>query len=144
VEDIPQLARVFLGNRTGKSAGKRLSDGALKRMLDYHWPGNVRELRNTLARAAANHDELELSAEQLEFTEGPGNEAARASLAGLGEGPDRLAIFERELCAQALAQNDNVVSRAAVAMGKSESAFRRSLVRYGLLPPPQTGTSRSK
>lgn len=47
-EDIPLLAKRFL--RTGAEElqveMKRLSDGALRRMMAYEWPGNVRQLEN--------------------------------------------------------------------------------------------------
>lgn len=51
--DLPLLARTFLRQisaRTGADVN-RVSDDALRRLLDYDWPGNVRELRNALEAA---------------------------------------------------------------------------------------------
>ncbi len=141
LEDIPDLVRSFLLARKGKSAGKILSDGAMKKLLTYLWPGNVRELRNTLERAAANCDGVEIPPEALEFTETTALEDARAARTGVGEGPDRVELFERELCLNALAQTKDNVIQAARLVGKSETSFRRCLVRHGLLPAPRGGTT---
>ena len=56
-QDIPLLVMHIL-ERIGRDAGaeKKISDEALKALLNYDWPGNVRELENSLdgrARAAA-------------------------------------------------------------------------------------------
>jgi len=45
-EDIPQLAKSFLGRRKGGIDGE-----AMRILLDHEWPGNVRELRNAIDRA---------------------------------------------------------------------------------------------
>lgn len=50
MEDIPELARHFLG-RLELPYGRpvhEISDGALARMQRYRWPGNVRELESVL------------------------------------------------------------------------------------------------
>ncbi|MFH1459047.1 MAG: sigma-54 dependent transcriptional regulator [Candidatus Omnitrophota bacterium] len=56
--DIPLLIEHFLEkyNRMRQKSGKgivieRISDSAMKFMLDYPWPGNIRELENTVERA---------------------------------------------------------------------------------------------
>ena len=52
-EDIPLLAGHFverLAHELGRDVGE-LSEGALRRLLDYNWPGNVRELENAVERA---------------------------------------------------------------------------------------------
>jgi two-component system, NtrC family, response regulator PilR len=54
-EDIPLLARHFLGNFC-TSTGKRIEGiepKAMERLEAYDWPGNVRELENTIERAVA-------------------------------------------------------------------------------------------
>ncbi|MBH9552511.1 nitrogen regulation protein NR(I) [Inhella gelatinilytica] len=47
-EDIPLLARAFLARSAEQLGGeaKRLSDGALARLLAFEFPGNVRQLEN--------------------------------------------------------------------------------------------------
>ncbi|NGX96983.1 MAG: sigma 54-interacting transcriptional regulator, partial [Candidatus Afipia apatlaquensis] len=52
-EDIPLLAQHFLSSE-GKSlkSDLRLSEGDVRRLMQYDWPGNVRELQNVIERAA--------------------------------------------------------------------------------------------
>jgi Nif-specific regulatory protein len=53
--DIPLLADHFR-QRFVRETGRKIrgfTQGALKKMEDYHWPGNVRELRNVVERAVA-------------------------------------------------------------------------------------------
>ena len=52
-EDIPLLCETFLAQGrsvTGKDV-KRISDDALRLLLNYHWPGNVRELKSVIESA---------------------------------------------------------------------------------------------
>lgn len=51
-EDIPDLARHFLSQMSGDSAGGTLSSSALLELSGRAWPGNVRELRNAVEHAA--------------------------------------------------------------------------------------------
>ena len=51
-EDIPDLARHFLSQMSGDSAGCTLSTSALLELSGRPWPGNVRELRNAVGHAA--------------------------------------------------------------------------------------------
>ena len=51
--DIPELSE-FLVDKIGKNQGRklRITDGAIRTLMNYQWPGNVRELENCLERAA--------------------------------------------------------------------------------------------
>lgn len=52
--DIPLLVNHFLKNQN-----KKMSDGGIQKLYDYHWPGNIRELKNCLARASvATNEEM--------------------------------------------------------------------------------------
>lgn len=55
-EDIPLLVEhliVKLNQGFGREV-ERISDGALRALMEYHWPGNVRELENFIGRAMIN------------------------------------------------------------------------------------------
>ena len=54
MEDVPLLAEQMLREAARRSGGapKRLSRGALDRLMRHDWPGNVRELRNVIEGAA--------------------------------------------------------------------------------------------
>ncbi len=52
-EDIPLLVKHFLehfSQKMGKDI-KGISNGNLRRLMEYHWPGNVRELKHVIERA---------------------------------------------------------------------------------------------
>ncbi len=52
-EDIPALTEHFarMHARKAKRDAPRVSEAALKRLMDYDWPGNIRELENAIERA---------------------------------------------------------------------------------------------
>ncbi len=49
-DDIPLLAEHILKKLSGEG-NRRLSTGAIKKLMVYNWPGNVRQLENVLQRA---------------------------------------------------------------------------------------------
>ena len=110
--DILPLARHFL------PAGKQLSAGAERALLQHAWPGNVRELRNAVQRAAL------LSQARIE-AEALGLAPAPATAAG-GDEPDRSAIEA------ALDRSGGVLAQAAAELGLSRQALYRRLERYGI------------
>src|SRR6185295_4665222 len=61
-EDIPLLIETFLrlASERYELPQRALSQGTLKRLVEYNWPGNVRELKNTIDRAVimAEGDEV--------------------------------------------------------------------------------------
>jgi len=54
LEDIPELAQVFLTRISNRQGGRQLEikDSAIRLLMRHDWPGNVRELENTLERAS--------------------------------------------------------------------------------------------
>ncbi|NUY81497.1 sigma 54-interacting transcriptional regulator [Flavobacterium sp. MAH-1] len=52
-EDVPRLAKHFLRHFAAKNNKpvERLSEQALKSLLNYNWPGNIRELENLMERS---------------------------------------------------------------------------------------------
>lgn len=52
-DDIPLLAQHFLTSESKSfKSDLRLSEGDVRRLMQYDWPGNVRELQNVIERAA--------------------------------------------------------------------------------------------
>jgi transcriptional regulator with GAF, ATPase, and Fis domain len=51
MDDVPPLAMFFLDRLGEEMPVKRLSAGALARLMGHDWPGNVRELEHVLERA---------------------------------------------------------------------------------------------
>ncbi|MGA8572801.1 MAG: sigma-54-dependent transcriptional regulator [Desulfobaccales bacterium] len=50
-EDVPPLARHFLGLEQGIVGVKKISSEAMRVMTEYAWPGNIRELRSAINKA---------------------------------------------------------------------------------------------
>ncbi len=67
-EDIPRLARYFLGRfarRLGRESAPRLSPAAITALCEYRWPGNVRELENVMQRIAQTDGSALVTPEML-------------------------------------------------------------------------------
>jgi DNA-binding NtrC family response regulator len=68
MEDVPALAAFFLDRLGDELPVKRLSAGALARLMEYDWPGNVRELAHVLERATIlAEDRLEIDAAEIQL-----------------------------------------------------------------------------
>lgn len=109
---------------------KKLSLGALNRLLGHSWPGNVRELENVLTRALAlcDRDTIELSdlnlpdpgwiEEQQSFQQTKARVVQR---------------FEHDFLENALRAHGGNITRAARAVKKNRRAFWELLRKHGLL-----------
>src|SRR6187549_1456825 len=66
-EDIPLLADTFVRLAADRYdlPQRSLSQGALRRLMEYNWPGNVRELKNTIDRAVIMADGDEIAPKDL-------------------------------------------------------------------------------
>ncbi len=66
MEDLPALVEFFLEGMGKDAPRKRISAGAMARLMEDRWPGNVRELMHRLARAAIlAGDRAEIAAEDV-------------------------------------------------------------------------------
>ena len=77
--DIPMLVNWFC-ERYAPGADLRVSNAAMKALMNYDWPGNVRELENCVERAVALGDGTLIDVGDLP-----------ASIAGLNSNPSRMA-----------------------------------------------------
>jgi two-component system response regulator PilR (NtrC family) len=144
-EDVPLLVNHFL-KKYASAAGRnilRVNPNSLDALSGYEWPGNVRQLENTIERAVALETGEELHAEL------PAEKSkARAAAAGMGsmgttgitagvllDGLDMekyVADIERSLLQSALAQSNNVQTKAADLLKISYRSFRHLLKKYDL------------
>jgi two-component system nitrogen regulation response regulator GlnG len=125
-EDIPALARYFLGRHANRYR-KHITgfdEAALDSLLAHAWPGNVRELDHAIERAVLMAREPLL---------GTGDLALRAA-DGRSPGLEELTLdeVERVLIQRALKRCDGNVSEAARLLGLSRSALYRRLERHAL------------
>ena len=130
-EDIPLIARFLLDKLGGQQV--RLTPDALRTLSDYGFPGNVRELENTLERALALCDGMEIHAQALSLA---------PALAEVGDGPagsgskyplqDYLDQTERVAIQEALEQTRYNKTAAARILGVTFRSLRYRLERLGI------------
>lgn len=114
IGDIPALSAALLQRMQDEVGCKRLTGGAMARLVEYSWPGNVRQLSSVLYRAAIR-------------TAGPliGSRAIQLPTA-----PDLSGYRKRPVDAlNLLDQHAGNVSAAARAAGVPRSTFRAWLDR---------------
>jgi DNA-binding NtrC family response regulator len=144
-EDIPLLAETFVRLAVGRYdlPERALSQGTLKRLLEYNWPGNVRELRNTIDRAVIMAEGDEVMPRDLpdEITAGM---PISAIAEGAGEANDGLRVpftadfredrreFERRYITRCLEHTHGNVTRAAEILDMHRQSLQHKLRQLGL------------
>ncbi|MEB2325003.1 MAG: sigma 54-interacting transcriptional regulator [Sorangiineae bacterium] len=109
--DIPALACDLLARMRPELGPRRLSSGALARLVSHDWPGNVRELSSALYRAAVASDSADILGEHVQL----GNQRTH------GPRATRLTV---ERAAELVRQHSGNISAAAAAAGIARSTFR--------------------
>jgi two-component system response regulator HydG len=130
-QDIPLLVMHIL-ERIGRDAGaeKKISDEALKALLNYDWPGNVRELENSLERACAlsSAHEIQLRDLPTQIYSAPLDLMAVSQPAN---GIVPMAELEKQTILNALAQVNGDKMLAARRLGIGKTTLYRKLKEYG-------------
>ena len=142
-EDIPLLAETFVRLAADRYdlPERGLSQGTLKRLLEYSWPGNVRELRNTIDRAVIMAEGDEITPRDLpdEITAGMPVSSAEG-----GEENDGLRVpftadfredrreFERRYISRCLEHTNGNVTRAAEILDMHRQSLQHKLRQLGL------------
>ena len=116
-DDIPLLVTQFF-ERFAPGAGLRLSQSAMRALMDYAWPGNVRQLENVIERAvalSAGRKELSIADLPEEFrTEQPAAPPTPVTLPDDGlDLQAYLASIERELIRSSLERTRGNRNKAA-------------------------------
>ena len=151
--DVVVLADHF-GRRMAAELGRRgwpgFSATALDQLGQHHWPGNVRELRNTVERAVYRWegegpiDAIDLdpfasphrprpAGAPVPAPTPPAEEPVVACETGPSDFKSRVARFERELLARALAENRFNQRTTADALGLTYDQLRHALRRHDLI-----------
>ena len=127
-EDIPLLYETFLAQGravTGKNV-QRLSDDALRLLLNYDWPGNVRELKSVIESAILGCKGTAIHKKDLPF------EIVNAQ--ALHEAPEPTYRDDRDGILAALEKARGSRTKAAGLLGMSRATFYRRLDDYGIKP----------
>jgi DNA-binding NtrC family response regulator len=125
-DDIMPLAKNFLrqhAQRYRKQIGG-FDEMARERLMQHPFPGNVRELDHVIERAILMTQGVQVKANDLGLTTGPGESRSLEEMS--------LEDVEAFLIKKALARNNGNARKAAEALGLSRSAFYRRLQHYGL------------
>ena len=130
--DIVLLADHILTSQAAimKTPPKKLSLGALNRLLGHSWPGNMRELENVLTRAIVlcDRDTLELSDLNL-----PDDGMAEENQSFRTMKSRVISRFEHDFLETALRAHQGNITQAARAVKKNRRAFWELLRKHGLL-----------
>jgi DNA-binding NtrC family response regulator len=143
-EDIPLLADTFLRTAAERYElpQRSLSQGALKRLVEYNWPGNVRELKNTIDRAVIMAEGDEITPRDL-----PDEITAGIPKGPIGESEDEsdgLRVpftadfredrreFERRYITRCLEHTQGNVTRAAEILDMHRQSLQHKLRQLGL------------
>src|SRR3954451_20671789 len=133
IEDLPELARLFLERYRGKfrKPVKGLSDSALKILQTYWWPGNIRELENLIERLVAVSDKEWITDEDLplEYHFAKLDAASVTTETRFQEACD---TFERNFILRALEKSDWNVTASARYLGIPLSTLKHKMHRLDL------------
>ena len=127
---MPVLAEqvlVDIARRRG-AVPKRLSKGALDRLMRHSWPGNVRELQNVIESAAILEDGPEIRAEAVRV----GDARPAAPIAEAVHKRYSLDQLEEAYIREVLRLTDNNRSEAARILGINRKTLLEKRKRYGI------------
>jgi DNA-binding NtrC family response regulator len=125
--DIPLLVEHFL-QKYSAGRPRRVSDRALKALVEYDWPGNVRELEAVIERALLLGEEDEILPEDLPASVRAGISGPRGPLAfDIPDSGIDLDGLERSLVLKALEKAEGNVSRAARLLGLTRRTLQYRL-----------------
>ncbi len=126
-EDIALLAGHFverLAHELGRDTGE-LSEGALRRLLDYNWPGNVRELENAVERAIVTCRGRVLTEDDFGFLAQAGG--AQSWSIPLGA---TMQDMEKALITVTIQRTGGNIKEAASVLGIDRSTLYEKIKRY--------------
>jgi DNA-binding NtrC family response regulator/pSer/pThr/pTyr-binding forkhead associated (FHA) protein len=140
--EISPLAERFVAHASrelGRQSVPKISERALKLLLDYSWPGNVRELRNVMERAVllSSGEEIEPGNLPLEKMSIPWRSTIPAAPdpqrtgAPLKEGEEE----EQRRIMEALEKCGGNQTRAAQLLGIGRRTLTTKLTKYGMPRP---------
>jgi len=134
--DIPDLVSHFidvLSQREGITP-RRMSEGAMERLMSLDWPGNVRELRNTVERMLILATGPDLSAKDVDRLAGArvADDTGFASLTACRTFEEFKDVAERAYLLGKLREFDWNVSETARAVEMPRSNLYKKIERYAL------------
>ena len=130
-DDIPLLTERFLQDFAAKEGEppKRLTAGALEKLMTHNWPGNVRELKNIIERLIILTPTNEINADdipELSLRNEPSS-VQTETLPAVDSLRDARLDFERQFIIKKLEEHDGNISKTAEAIGLERSNLHKKL-----------------
>ncbi len=129
-EDIPIMTKEILARMTSDQGGEplKITEDALKLLLEYHWPGNVRELENVLEYAALVADKGPIQPKHLpkQFHDEVGSIFVGSSVDELPP----ISEIERRYILRVMEATRNNKVKAAVILDINRATLHRKLQIY--------------
>ncbi len=133
-EDIPLLISHFLSRVS--EGPKKITNEAMKLLIDYSWEGNVRELENVIERVALLTEKEEITPANLppEIAGRAGSDVkSAAELTDEGVDLEQVIVdIEKNYLLKALEKTGGNKTDAAKLLGLSFRSFRHRLQKYGI------------
>jgi transcriptional regulator with PAS, ATPase and Fis domain len=137
-DDIPYLVAYFLEEFSGKNdtLPAKISDDAMKILINYSWPGNVRELRNLIERIVVLNEGQKIRPADLpQKLVGKSSQPVRRKVK---VDPDGISFntavseFEKALIISALDKTNWVKNKAAQLLKIKRTTLVEKIKRYNL------------
>ncbi len=143
-EDIPALIDTFIQryNALFNRNISRVSEKALKLLMDYHYPGNIRELENIIEYAFVLCPAEIIMPEHLpEYLSSGDAQGVSSGSEGISSspGPSALQEAEAETILKSLEAHGYNRQRTAQALGMHKSTLYRKMAKHGLQLPQANG-----
>ncbi|MBI5492192.1 MAG: sigma-54-dependent Fis family transcriptional regulator [Deltaproteobacteria bacterium] len=139
-EDIPALSKFFM-EKFSKDLGKpinRISEEAMRLLVDYDYTGNVRELENIMERAVAFESSGSITPECLpdyvrqRRKDSVADPKAHPLMEGKVDLEKTVEEFEKTIILDALKKTGGVKKKAAELLGLSFRSMRYKLSKYDI------------
>jgi two-component system response regulator HydG len=133
-EDIPLLAEHFLERINQRSqVRRRLSAGALERLMGHAFPGNVRELENLVEQAAALAEGEELTQDDFPLSAPSDKPLPSKPEPGLVSLSTAVSFAERVAIEHALQRFPDDLQKVASVLDVSATTLWRKMKRLGIV-----------
>lgn len=125
INDIPPIARHYaeLFSRKYHQQQMKLSEGAMKKLMEYSWPGNIRELKHQIEKAVILSDSSVLNEKDIFVS--PGFSSTKMKTLNLSEN-------EKQLIREAIEKHRYNHTRAAKELGITRRTLYNKIRHYGL------------
>ena len=132
-EDIPLLVEFFMKKYGPSGFSKKITNAAMKALVEYDWPGNVRELENVIHRMMIFTENGHLTGNDLPVEIRAKNKIQE--IIDSGKGGMALKDYERTLLVESLKLNEWNISKTAKTLGVHRNTLHRKLKAYQIAKP---------